>query len=426
MQQVAARNAPEECGASTRYQVHPFRRKYKPGPLLIVRQAIVTDISIRRIGESLIGAGVICANNAVASEGLHFLGTFSRGQNLTSATRRCCCLVVSWCVQTLSKLDLNLLRSLDALFATANVSKAAAQLKVGQSTLSAQLARLRIIFNDDLLVPSESGRGLALTPRSMQLQAQIRDLMSRIESVVIGSEAAKCEGQSSILQFNIAVAASDSASLSLVAKSIPHLKATLSSSVRASVRQVQRNEFVGQLEQGNADVLVARQPVVPAPLKSKMLATESFVFVQRKGHPRGEQPPSIAEFCELPHVASLAPSRQSSPVDEAMSFLNLQRNIAFESDSPLVTLEILAHTDCIAAVPSRIVDTGEFDVFPLPFPVPPLAICMSWHTRTHHDPLSRTFREQLFDAVQRHASQREHLSSIRQTTLRPGQTVRNS
>jgi len=85
-------------------------------------------------------------------------------------------------------LDLNLLRSLDILLSTANVSKAAVELNVGQSTLSAQLARLRTTFDDDLLVPSESGRGLALTPRAVALQHELRTLVSRIDSLVAGAE----------------------------------------------------------------------------------------------------------------------------------------------------------------------------------------------------------------------------------------------
>jgi len=304
-------------------------------------------------------------------------------------------------LQTLRKLDLNLLRSLDILLATANVSKAAEQLKIGQSTLSAQLARMRVMFNDDLLVPSESGRGLALTPRSLQLQEQVRDVISRIENVLAGATLPSTDATPVAARLNIAVAASDGASLSLAAQCVVKLKMDLGPLLRTSVRQVQLGSFVEQLERGSADLLLSRQAVVPAPLKSKTLATESFVFVQRKGHPRGLQPPTIAEFCEMPHVVPLAPTRHSNPVDEALSFLNLKRNVVIESDSPFVTLEILRCTDYVAAVPSRIVKADELDAFPMPFSVPPMAICMSWHARTHHDIQSRWLRERMIAAAQK-------------------------
>ena len=302
-------------------------------------------------------------------------------------------------MQSIRNLDLNLLRSLDVLFATSNVSKAAVQLRIAQSTLSAQLARLRQIFGDDLLVPSESGRGLALTPRSVELKVPVRELMAQIDGIVSGSAERAGTATTKPVPFNIAVAASDGASLSLVARCIGNLKESVGRAIPVSVRQIQRREFVGLLERGAADVLIARQNVVPEPLKSKALATETFVIAQRKGHPRGTHPYTVEEFCELPQVVPLAPSRQSSPIDEAMSFLNLQRNIALEADSPFVTLEILGTTDYIAAVPSRIIKNDAFDVFPMPFCVPPLSICMSWHTRTHHDTRSKWLREQLCGAA---------------------------
>ena len=66
--------------------------------------------------------------------------------------------------------DLNLLVSLDVLIEEANVTRAAARLGVSQPGLSAQLARLRDLFGDPLLVPSESGRGMLPTSRALEFE----------------------------------------------------------------------------------------------------------------------------------------------------------------------------------------------------------------------------------------------------------------
>ncbi len=70
--------------------------------------------------------------------------------------------------------DLNLLVSLDALIEEGNVTKAAARLNVSQPALSAQLARLRDIFRDPLLVSSKTGRGMIPTARALELRGPLR------------------------------------------------------------------------------------------------------------------------------------------------------------------------------------------------------------------------------------------------------------
>jgi DNA-binding transcriptional LysR family regulator len=70
----------------------------------------------------------------------------------------------------LKGIDLNLLVSLNTLLEEANVTRAAARLNVSQPALSAQLARLRDLFHDPLLVPSRTGRGMILTARALELE----------------------------------------------------------------------------------------------------------------------------------------------------------------------------------------------------------------------------------------------------------------
>lgn len=79
-------------------------------------------------------------------------------------------------------LDLNLLVALDILFQELNVTRAAARLNTTQSTMSGILARLRLHFEDDLLVPY--GRSLRQTPLAEQLQGPLREIIVGLESIV--------------------------------------------------------------------------------------------------------------------------------------------------------------------------------------------------------------------------------------------------
>src|SRR3984957_17306810 len=80
--------------------------------------------------------------------------------------------------------DLNLLASLDVLIEEANVTRAAARLNISQPALSAQLARLRHMFQDPLLVPSNTGRGMIPPWRAQELTEALHVALTDIEAVI--------------------------------------------------------------------------------------------------------------------------------------------------------------------------------------------------------------------------------------------------
>ena len=81
---------------------------------------------------------------------------------------------------TLRGVDLNLLPVLHALLTHRNVSRAARDLGMSQSAVSAALARLRRSLGDEILV--QVGRRMEATDRA-------RDLVERVEAAVVAAEA---------------------------------------------------------------------------------------------------------------------------------------------------------------------------------------------------------------------------------------------
>jgi DNA-binding transcriptional LysR family regulator len=109
-------------------------------------------------------------------------------------------------VTTPTRIDWNLLPVLDALLTERNVSRAARRLGISQPAASGALARLRRLFDDELLV--REGGVYELTPLALHLQTRVRDAVratgevtvplgrfdpseSRREFVVAGSEYAQ-------------------------------------------------------------------------------------------------------------------------------------------------------------------------------------------------------------------------------------------
>lgn len=80
----------------------------------------------------------------------------------------------------LRSVDLNLLVVLDALLSERNLSRAGQRIGLGQSAMSAALARLREVFQDPLLV--RVGRELGLTRNAEELIIPLREALSRIRA----------------------------------------------------------------------------------------------------------------------------------------------------------------------------------------------------------------------------------------------------
>jgi DNA-binding transcriptional LysR family regulator len=80
--------------------------------------------------------------------------------------------------------DLPLLASLRTMLDEKNITRAAARLGISQPALSAQLARLRDVFDDPLLTPATSGKGMVLTPRGSELREPLRLALQQLENVL--------------------------------------------------------------------------------------------------------------------------------------------------------------------------------------------------------------------------------------------------
>ena len=83
----------------------------------------------------------------------------------------------------LARIDLNLLVHLDALLTERSVTRAAASVGIGQSAMSHNLARLRELFDDELL--TRAADGMRLTPRAMTLREPVRTALVQVEALVL-------------------------------------------------------------------------------------------------------------------------------------------------------------------------------------------------------------------------------------------------
>src|SRR3546814_6005868 len=96
--------------------------------------------------------------------------------------------------------DLNLLKTFEALHDESSASRAALRLGVTQSAISAALRRLRNMYDDQLFV--RTGRGLAPTLRANQLKPVISDALNKCRQslAMVDPGASRSEEHTSELQ----------------------------------------------------------------------------------------------------------------------------------------------------------------------------------------------------------------------------------
>lgn len=293
------------------------------------------------------------------------------------------------------RLDLNLLQTLEALLAEKNVTRAAARLHRSQPAVSAQLARLRKLLGDPLLLPAQ--RGMTPTARARELEEPLREALDHLRRVVTSGS----RFDPGTARLSIAVAASDYVQYALLLPLLVGLRRE-APGVRLSLRPIDGAHLAQQMEAGEVDLALMTPSTAPTGLRSRVLISERYVCIARKRHPGLRRGLTIDRFCSLEHViVSPRGGGFTGPADRALSSLGKARNVVLSASHFLLVPEMVARSDLIALVPERLVRgvAARLSVFEPPLGVEGFTIGMVWHDRTHAHPGFGWFRDRLVRAV---------------------------
>jgi DNA-binding transcriptional LysR family regulator len=108
---------------------------------------------------------------------------------------------------------------------------------------------------------------------------------------------------------------------------------------------------------------------------------------------------TLARFAALPHVLVAPYGNAGSFVDEALAKKGMRRTVAIRVSSFLSAPVIVAESDCIGTVSSRLArwSAGWLPLRLLepPLPLPEISIGAVWHPRVEEDAGHRWFRDVL-------------------------------
>lgn len=289
------------------------------------------------------------------------------------------------------RLDLNLLVTLEALLAEQNVTKAAARLHLSQPAVSAQLSRLRDVFDDPLLIPAQ--RGMTPTAKALDLLEPLRQALDQLRATV----ATHSNFNPAKARLTVSIACTDYLHAAVVKPLVVALR-TKAPGVRVALRNLDLPQLEAQMARGDVDLALMTPQAAPPGLRARHLFDERYVLIGRRKHPRLRAGLTVEEFAQLEHVVvSLHGGGFATPVDDALAAFGLKRKVVLSAASFLFVPEIVSHSDFVALVPERLVRdrAGQLEVMDCPFPVEGFAVGMVWHERSHGHGGQRWIRERI-------------------------------
>lgn len=289
----------------------------------------------------------------------------------------------------MSKPDLNLLFTLDALLAEGNVTRAAQRLHLSPSAMSRALARLRETTGDPLLV--RAGRGLVATPRALELREQVSRLLQEAHAVLRPVEQLDLKR----LVRSFTLRTSDG----FVETFGPTLIARISQEAPGvQLRFVHKpDKDSTPLRDGTVDLETGVVGQTTAPeLLTQALFRDRFIGVVRQDHPltRGAITPALYAAGRHIGVSRRGQDKGPQQIEHALHTLGLQRQQVAIVGGFASALALTRGDDLIATVPERHTATLRTGLhsFALPLVLAPITVSMLWHPRLDADPAHRWLR----------------------------------
>lgn len=293
-------------------------------------------------------------------------------------------------VVNLARLDLNLLVALDALLQQRSVTRAAEQMGLSQPAVSAQLARLRRHFHDDLL--ARAGNQYRLTPLAIQLKERVRVVLSGAERVFAAEpdfDRASSTREFSVLISDYAVATLGSAVAGLLAAEAPRTRLRMISNTTALVDDAART-LVG------TDLMIIPHGFVED-MPHRDLYRDEWVCLVAADNDEVGDALTVEQLATMPWVVTYHGPTAYTPAVRQMRMSGVEPHIQVVTETFLTVPGLVRDTGRVALLQRRLADRVPAElgvrVLPCPVEVSPLVEAMWWHPMHDDDPEHRYLRD---------------------------------
>jgi DNA-binding transcriptional LysR family regulator len=290
----------------------------------------------------------------------------------------------------LGRLDLNLLVAFDALLTERSVTRAAARIGIGQSAMSHNLSRLRLLFRDELL--TRAPEGMRPTPRALALIEPVQVALVQIQATMLPGETFDPATADRVFRIGI--------SYSVEATLIPTLLAYLCENapgVRLQLRSIDRFRILDELDADRLDLGIGALTEGQTHHKRRRLYNTTFLCLFNAELVGVSPPISLEDYVRLPHVLTTLLGDTHGLADVALAKLGLKRTVALTTQHILAVPFIVQRAPVITTMPSEparfFADALSLAISPTPVELPETSISLLWHASYDRDPAHLWLRQ---------------------------------
>lgn len=293
------------------------------------------------------------------------------------------------------KLNLNLLKSLNALLKEAHVSRAAQVLFITQPAMSNALNHLRDIFKDKLLVPGVNK--MVLTPKALKLKPKVQKVIAEVELLLQEDDIFDPRS----LVHNFKIGASDYVQLVVLPTIIQKIN-EIAPNVSIDIVNLHEINAAAPFEEGDIDLAIGMISEPFAALQSKLLFLEKPVCVGKFDHPLLKNNFTQKKYLQAKHIANYQRKTQMSLTDQALKKNKETRNTLITVQGILPALYYAAASDLIATVPERLAKLYQvslkLSLQKPPFPIADAPVYIAWHVKDEDDICLKWLRELIIES----------------------------
>lgn len=273
-------------------------------------------------------------------------------------------------------MDMNLIRTLVAVYQQSSYTKASEILGISQPAVSKSIRRLEDELNTKLFV--KQGRGITPTPKAVALIEQLQHGMALIDSAL----------------------SNKSTHIVTMVEGLSHIVGQMDG-VYFQVPSVEQELLFDKLRSQQVDLVIDTVTQQSSAFEFEKIRSEDIYMICRSGHPRiGSESPSLNQFLAEEHITYRA-------TRDGREFLSIfshdpvchKRNIVAEASSQAAMLLSIAESDCLGVVFKSFAEKWAprmgLESYPLPFACEAVPIHMVYHKRSTNSPSHLALRERL-------------------------------